>query len=61
VLGPVDLAGTVRPDFPLRVGDLPIFKVFELDQQPAMILGIDLLESGRIIVDYPTGTVWFDL
>lgn len=61
VLGPVELAGTVRRDFSLRVGDLPIFKVFELDQEPAMILGIDLLESGRIIVDYPTGTVWFDL
>lgn len=59
VLGPVELGGSVRPDFSLRVGDLPVFKVFELDRQPAMILGIDLLEGGRVVVDYPNSTVWF--
>jgi predicted aspartyl protease len=34
----------------LLIADLPIFKVFGLDDRPAMILGVDLLEGRRLVI-----------
>jgi hypothetical protein len=48
---------------PLREHDegieLPVFRTLGLDSQPAMILGIDYLGSGRTVLDLDARRVWF--
>lgn len=40
--------------------DLPIFETLQLDDQPALILGIDFLSAGRTVLDLAAGIVWFE-
>lgn len=40
--------------------DLPIFRMLRLDEQPAMILGIDYLGAGRMVMDLADGILWLD-
>ena len=46
-------------DAPVLVSDLPVFEVFGVADRPAVILGMDWLESARMIVDFPARKVWF--
>lgn len=39
--------------------ELPVFRTLGLDSQPAMILGIDYLGSGRTVLDLDARRVWF--
>lgn len=39
--------------------DLPIFRTLRLETEPAIILGIDYLASGRMVLDLQAGLVWF--
>lgn len=39
--------------------DLPVFRTLQLDEQPALILGIDYLGGGRMVLDLAAGQVWF--
>lgn len=50
-----------RPARPtrMRVADLSIFQSLGLADQPAMILGFDLMGRARLVVDYPGGRVGF--
>jgi hypothetical protein len=43
-IGGLALAGWQMPAFEVRVSDLPVFSVLGLGGQPAMILGIDVLQ-----------------
>lgn len=38
---------------------LPVFRTLGLDDEPALILGIDYLGAGRTVVDLQAGLVWF--
>lgn len=38
---------------------LPVFRTLGLDDEPALILGIDYLGAGRTVVDLQAGRVWF--
>lgn len=38
---------------------LPVFGTLGLDDEPALILGIDYLAAGRTVVDLEAGLVWF--
>lgn len=44
----------------VRVVNLPVFESFGLGDGPAMILGIDLMRSSRLIYDHEKGIFWFD-
>lgn len=38
--------------------DLPVFRALRLDEQPAVILGIDYLGEGRVVMDLESGVLW---
>lgn len=59
-LGAFELAGRVTPAIEARVADLPVFETFGLQDQPAMILGLDRLQGLKLVVDYPRRRIWFD-
>ncbi|MCP5195095.1 MAG: aspartyl protease family protein [Pseudomonadales bacterium] len=44
---------------PVLVADLPVFAAFGVDQQPAVILGLDWLLNTRMVIDFPGRKVWF--
>ena len=44
----------------VTVADIHIFKALRLSDEPAMILGSDLLYDGRLIVDYGARTVYLE-
>ncbi len=46
-------------DLPVSRIDLPVFGTLQLDEQPALILGIDYLGAGRMVLDLAAGQVWF--
>jgi predicted aspartyl protease len=54
----VDLGGIQRKNLSIRIVDLPVFAAFGVAEQPAMILGMDLLKDVHLIVDFPNATVW---
>lgn len=47
-----------RPN--LAIADLPVFDALGMASSPAMILGLDLLENRRFVVDYPNSRVLFE-
>lgn len=56
-LGPVTLR-----DVPIAFADVPPFKVFGIDDQPALLLGTDILESfRRVSLDFKARKVRFQL
>lgn len=38
---------------------LPVFATLGLDEEPAMILGLDILASGRLVLDLAGAAAWF--
>jgi len=56
----VDLGGRHIADAPVLVADLPVFEVFGVADQPAVILGMDWLWETRMVVDFPGRRVWFE-
>jgi hypothetical protein len=49
-------------DVPIAFADLPPFKVFGLDKQPALLLGTDILETfRRVSLDFRARKVRFQL
>lgn len=44
---------------PVLVADLPVFKAFGVEANPAVILGMDWLLETRLLVDFPMQKVWF--
>ena len=44
---------------PVLVADLPVFDAFGVADRPAIILGLDWLETTRMVVDFPARRVWF--
>ena len=48
-----ELAGTS-----IRIADLPVFEIFGLQEEPAMIIGSDYLGRFRLLIDFPTRRVW---
>jgi Aspartyl protease len=56
-LGPITLQ-----DVPIAFADVPPFKLFGLDQEPALLLGTDLLETfRRVSLDFMARKVRFQL
>jgi hypothetical protein len=47
-------------DAPVLVADLPVFEVFGVAGQPAVILGLDWLADTRMVIDFPARLVWFE-
>ncbi len=45
---------------PVLVADVPVFEAFGVADRPALILGLDWLESTRLVIDFPASTVWFE-
>lgn len=54
----VRLLGHELADTPIRVGDLPVFEVFGVQNEPAMIIGADYLGRFRLLINFPTSRVW---
>jgi predicted aspartyl protease len=57
-VGTVQFAGITRPHAVARVVDLPYLKEAGLANVPAMNLGLDLLRSTRLTVDYSARRFW---
>jgi predicted aspartyl protease len=54
----VDIGNIRRKNLNIRIGDLPVFAAFGVAEQPAMILGMDMLRDVHLVVDFPSATVW---
>jgi predicted aspartyl protease len=54
----VDIGKIRRVNRRIRIGDLPVFAAFGVAEQPAMILGMDLLNDIHLVIDFPNKTVW---
>lgn len=54
------IGGYCRSRAAVLVADLDIFEALGWNDEPAMVLGLDLLESARIQIDYAAGTVSLD-
>jgi predicted aspartyl protease len=44
---------------PVLVADLPVFELFGVAEQPAVIFGMDWLTATRLVVDFPERRIWF--
>jgi hypothetical protein len=44
---------------PVLVADLPVFEAFGVADRPAIILGLDWLDTTRMVIDFPAKLVWF--
>jgi hypothetical protein len=55
----VHLGDRMLADAPVLVADLPVFDVFGVADRPAIILGLDWLETSRMVIDFPARRVWF--
>jgi hypothetical protein len=53
-IGTRDLA-----EAPVLVADLPVFEAFGVADKPAIILGLDWLDTTRMVIDFPARLVWF--
>jgi len=56
----VDLGSHRLSNVPVLVADLPVFEAFGVADRPAVILGLDWLESTRMVIDFPARLVWFE-
>lgn len=54
------IGGYCRSRAAVLVADLDIFDALGWSDEPAMVLGLDLLENARIQIDYAAGTVSLD-
>lgn len=59
-LADVHLGGRRLADVPVLVADLPVFGAFGVADRPAIILGLDWLETTRMVIDFPARKVWFE-
>lgn len=50
-VGALGLGGVTLTEVPLHAGDLPIFGPLRLDDEPAMILGADVLGDRHLVLD----------
>jgi predicted aspartyl protease len=57
-IGTVRFAGIVRKNVQARIVDMPFLKGSGLTEAPVMILGVDLLRSTRLTVDYSKRRFW---
>jgi predicted aspartyl protease len=57
-LGTVEIGGRSYADVQGAVADLPIFAAFGVENEPAMILGLDFLASGAMLVDFPAMNIF---
>lgn len=55
----VALGALPARDHDVKQVELPVFRTLGLESQPAMILGIDYLGSGRTVLDLDARRVWF--
>ena len=55
----IDIGSRQLSYAPVLVADLPVFEVFGVDEQPAVILGLDWLEELRMVINFPEQKVWF--
>jgi hypothetical protein len=61
-IGELQLGPVIINDVPMAFADVPPFKVFGLSDQPALLLGTDLLETfRRISLDFKARKVRFQL
>jgi len=61
-IGELQLGPITITDVPMAFADVPPFKLFGLDDQPALLLGTDLLETfRRISLDFKARKVRFQL
>jgi predicted aspartyl protease len=54
----IDLPGRAIRDARVQVADLPVFEVFGIAQEPAMLLGIDHLRRYRLLIDFSRARIW---
>jgi predicted aspartyl protease len=59
-VGTVTFAGNTIKGLTVRVADLAVFKSWGLENEPAMIFGINALEGLRVIYDHQAKRFWFD-
>lgn len=61
-IGELRLGPVILRDVPMAFADVPPFKLFGLDKEPALLLGTDLLESfRRVSLDFKARKVRFQL
>ena len=55
----VRFGNVLLPTAPVLVADLPVFELFGVADEPAVIFGMDWLTSARLVVDFPLRRLWF--
>jgi len=60
VLKDVQLGSRHLARAPALVADVPVFEAFGVADRPAVILGLDWLDSTRLVIDFPSSIVWFE-
>ena len=61
-IGRLKIGGVILQNVPIAFADIPPFGVFGLDQQPALLLGTDLMENFRkVSLDFRERKVRFQL
>jgi hypothetical protein len=55
----VRFGNVLLPSAPVLVADLPVFELFGVAEQPAVIFGMDWLTATRLVVDFPERRIWF--
>ena len=61
-IGRLKIGGVILQNVPIAFADIPPFGVFGLDQQPALLLGTDLMENFRkVSLDFRDRKVRFQL
>jgi len=62
VIGELELGPVILRDVPIAFADVPPFKVFGLDKEPALLLGTDILQTfRRVSLDFRDRKVRFQL
>lgn len=56
----VELGHRRLMNLPALVADLPVFEAFGVADRPAIILGLDWLQTTRMVIDFPGQLVWFE-
>ncbi len=57
-LGTVGISDRTYPNVQGTVADLAVFAAFGVENEPAMILGLDFLASGAMLVDFPAKKIF---
>lgn len=56
----VVFAGNTVRELTVRVADLKVFKSWGLENKPAMIFGMNAMQSFRVVYDHHAKRFWFD-